>query len=370
MGNSSTIVLIILAVCLLPSAWVSVQEMRERGSLSEQVSAYQQIADAATSEGDRESAIVALRAARRLQPARMGVERKLLLSECALSAEKPQSLTQAGALSLPIRLKVAGLTAGDSPEVAVALGQIEVFHGRTTAAKALFEAAVQDHPKSALAHYCLAKTYLLEKKLEEASKSIESAIDLEPKSALYRQAQGRTLSRQEKWGGAVEAFARATEIKESPLGFLQLGEAQLKLGNHEAAVRSLERAKEGLTKPELIGRARSALGFAFYKGGKLPESAVELEAAARVGQDSGVLFNLGKVRYELGQHRLSMLAFQAGLKGQPGNTGAHVELMRALLGLGQKEHARKVRARLVSLAQRDPAAKGDLQRADALLGIR
>ena len=150
---------------------------------------------------------------------------------------------------------------------------------------------------------------------------------------------------------------------------LQLGEAQLKLGNHEASIKSLRLAVDRITNQTLIARARAALGFAYHQSGKLSEAAVELEAAAALRRDAAVYFNLGTVRHALGQHRLAMLAFQKGLQHEPGNASAHLQLIRSLVALGQKKSALKVRKRLIRLGGKHPDLDGLVRTANSLLGI-
>jgi tetratricopeptide (TPR) repeat protein len=369
MTQTQTVALIIFTVMLIPSAWTGFSDLMERSALERQVSSLVNVATGAGADGDTESAVVALRSARRLQPANLDVERALLLAECRLSAEKPASLTRSGALSLSVRIKAFGLTAKGSAEVAVAQGQIAVFRGRPEDALSLFEAAAKAHPAASEVLFGLAKARLLNDKAQSAIKPLRAAVKLDPRSFRYRQALGRALSNLEKWGGAVEAFTQAGEISDTPMNRLQLGEALLKIGNHQAAIRALESAKQRLNEPTELARARAALGFAYHKAGKNAESAVELEGSVRIRPDSSVFFNLGMVRHALGQHRLAMIAFQSGLTRRPGNTGAYVELMRSLIALGQKTQARAVRTRLAQLVKTNPKGQGDLQRADRLLGV-
>ena len=210
---------------------------------------------------------------------------------------------------------------------------------------------------------------MIRKSPERATKAFEIAVKIAPKVAEYRQALGRALARQEKWGGAVEAFAQATELNDSGMNRLQLGEAQLKLGSHEAAIDSLRRALTSVTEQRAMARARSALGFAYHKVGRLSEAAIELEAAAQMVQDAAIHFNLGTVRHALGQHRLAMIAFERGLKFEPGNLGAHLQLIKSLVALGQKGPALKVRKRLIKLGGGRPEIDGLVKAANALLGI-
>lgn len=369
MAKTGPVILLILAVCMIPSAYVGISELQGLHEQRRQIETLTAAAADALRSGDTVAAVIALRRAQRYSPADPDIERRLLLAECRLSVESPASITEAGAVALMVRLQVAGLDAGTDSKVAIALGQLQLFRGETEAGHQAFVKAATLHPDSPLAHAALGRSYLFRKSYDKAAGSLEQATRLAPKTAEYRETLGRALAAQQKWGGAVEAFAQATELNDSGMNRLRLGEAQLKLGNYEAAIASLGRALAVLTDEGKVARTRAALGFAYHKADRLAESAVELQKAARVLLDPSVYFNLGTVRHALGQHRLAMLAFQQGLKYDPGNAGAHLQLIRSLLALGQKGPALEIRKRLLRLADGRAELGSLVDAANRILGI-
>ncbi|MEE2787909.1 MAG: tetratricopeptide repeat protein [Myxococcota bacterium] len=358
-----------LIVLLIPQAWSNLTNLRTQRALDTQVAKLVTVGDEAQTNDRLREAVVAYQRAIELQPENSELLKKLAVAQCRFTAERPDTLTTASAIALLVRLKSLGLSAKDGPEIAVALGQVDLMRGRGAAAHGLFEKLAKEYPKSAIAQYALGKSRIVRGMTKQALEPFERAVALKSDSARFRKALGRTLSALKKWTRAEEALTRAVQISEDGSSLLELGQVRLKISKNEGAVEVLKKSLTQLDN-RMKPVARAALGEALFQLGRYAEAIRELRASVKASGNTGTLFGLASAYQGLNKHSAAAQVLSRALADEPTNALGRVQYIRSLVALGQTERARGALSTLESQAKGRPELVPLVKKARGIVSTR
>jgi tetratricopeptide (TPR) repeat protein len=304
-----------------------------------------------------------------LDPTSAMYRRAITKLQCRVSAVEPGSLTEAAGRRLALRIKLAGLSAKDGAEIAIALSQVDLIQGKSAEAHAGFEQVAKQFPKSAIAQFVLGKSRLFRGLQTKAADALSRAVQLDGQSARYRRVLGQTLHATGKWARAADELRAAAERQESGLVRLMLGEAQLKLKKAPAAVESLQMAKRLLKKPKEMSRCLAALGYALYSIGKLQPAIGALSHSYRISQDDSTLMSLALAYQALKNHRKAAELFKGIMEKRPLDGPGHMRWLQSVMALGQKTRAQQIVLQMEKRAPSDAQLARFLPKARAMVGL-
>lgn len=250
------------------------------------------------------------------------------------------------------------------PGAAVSLAQILVAQGNPTAAVALLQTAIENHPPP---EQIVPVTVALALAYSEAGQEAKAAQTLQEVVAAHSDSAEAHLG--------LGVFYAGAKLPNLPEAIVELGRAlQVDPNNDEARI-ALGRAltsqgeySEALTVlREYIQREpRSYEGYystgLAYKGLQQWNSAVDfLEKAARLNSGSyEVRYELGSALAEVGQTERAIIELKEAERIRPSAPDVHDELARLLAKSGDKELAQKERAKFTALASHgDPHKEAD-----------
>jgi len=191
------------------------------------------------------------------------------------------------------------LLAGCSPSGPEALlsGKQMLDQGQPERAVRRFREATSLMPTNALAWAYLGLAQQQAGALTSAGQAYDRALSLNPKFAEVRINLGCLRMQQEQWAQAREHLVAATLLQgDSVLAWRQLGEAQVRLGQYDAAVRSLG---EALRLNRTDADTWNWLGVAQFQQGRTEEAAHSFQTALRLQANHGhALLNLAILTQE------------------------------------------------------------------------
>lgn len=149
---------------------------------------------------------------------------------------------------------------------------------------------------------------LSEKNLELAQKKLDRALAIEPREALFMAMQGDILVQQDRSKDALTWYDRAIRANEGLFyPHLRRGQAAFKLGQYDAARRSLERSLELLPTAE----AHYLLGRLDLDAGSRTAALEHFRTAAQSQSDAGKRAQAELLRLDLPQNTANYVPTQA-----------------------------------------------------------
>lgn len=202
-------------------------------------------------------------------------------------------------------------------------------------------------PAAALAGVCLifgALTWQRNHEWGETLRFWRRTAEVSPRSARAQRVYGLALIAQEKFAEAIAPLRKAVEIYPVyDYAWVDLGIAQMRLGEEAAAETSLKRA---LRLNGNNAEGHLALGALYMGAARGDLARRHLERAVRLKPTlEEARFNLGVLYLRAGRGLLAIGQFRAALRLRPDHAGAHHNLALALYlerdRRGAREHARE-----------------------------
>lgn len=283
-------------------------------------------------------------------------ERYRLSGEAVFREEADRAVTEA------MRL------APDLAETRNAKGYGFLVQGSYGEAKKAFLEAIEADPNQARAWANLGQACADLGEYEEGLEALRRAIDLRPDHVRYQIRIGTFFDRFSEHAAAKKAYLKAIELKPgSWIAWSNLGAVQLKTGEIDEAVRSLERAA-GI---EETADVRSNLGTAFYFLGRLEEAIPEYRRAVALEPAKAVYWaNLGDVLRETGREAEAREAYRSAIplareavEREPGNPRVHARLGMYCARAGEISCALQEAERLAAMEPPD----ADLSLSEAII---
>ena len=204
--------------------------------------------------------------------------------------------------------------------------------GDVEAAQANFASAVELDPKNANAWNGLGWSRLRGGKTKEAQAAFAQAVKLEPNHPAALNGLGQAALQQKNYADAEKYLLKAAPT--APAACFGLARLYLLQGRYDQAATWADKALAEAPDDEEIKRIAEAA-----KARRLDDDLrrmIEPEAEAAVSEDAQRGWDL----FNRGMHRQAIEAFQAALKANPNDAGAHNGLGFALLSSGNVAEAR------------------------------
>jgi tetratricopeptide (TPR) repeat protein/TolB-like protein len=214
------------------------------------------------------------------------------------------------------------------------------------------EQAVSLDAKIAAGHECLGNLYSATGEYEKATDQFRTAVEKEPKSdAAYRglawmyEQSGPLLA-------AEQTFQKAIQLRPSyGVNYVQLGNFYSSRGNYQEAVAMYQRVTE-LTPDNRWGYTN--MGGAYYHLGRLEEAAAMWRRTLAIRPDATAYSNLGVVAFFTGRYAESVGMFQKAVDLEPQSYWMWGNLADAYRWTpGAKDRAQATYARAIKLAERE-----------------
>lgn len=170
----------------------------------------------------------------------------------------------------------------NDPEVAGALGVVNLAEGKVAEARQWFSRAVELDPKNAERWSALGTSRLLEGKMDSAEAAFRQAVALDPALPQAHGDLGALLLLQGRLDEGLAHLERALSLKPRQATYL----SNLAYGRHlKGRPDALETARAAVRVDENLVSARLTLALILAAAGDLDEAAVEIERAARLAPD-------------------------------------------------------------------------------------
>jgi tetratricopeptide (TPR) repeat protein len=190
----------------------------------------------------------------------------------------------------------------DDPQTYQLLGLVHIARKETDRAEAAYLKAVEIDPRFVGAYMELAKLYAVQKNFDKAFVQLEEVIKIDPKnidallfSGILHQQEGDIDKAREAYE-AIIAFNPGYVPAANNLAYIYCEY----LGDNEKALRLAKTAREGSPGNPNVA---DTLGWVLYKQKNFEMALTYLqEAAAKVPDNTEVLFHLGMAQYQLGNY--------------------------------------------------------------------
>ena len=224
-----------------------------------------------------------------------------------------------------------------NPELWNALGFALFQQGKSLAAVAALEKAIEADPKHWKAHNNLALASVDLGELEVAEAHYRESLALEPQPAIYSDL-GFVLERQGLTDEAIEMYGKALELApSSATAHYNLGGSLVRRGEYAAAERHFRAALEH----EPSAPAYDGLGFVLWKQGRADEAIAALHAAIDADPKHPAAYDhLGTILVEQGKLGEAESHYRLMLRRRP-SAATHRNLAEVLMRLGRPDEARK-----------------------------
>lgn len=211
--------------------------------------------------------------------------------------------------------KVIELEPGNVDDI-LQLGEIFVANNNSTAAAALFSAAVKFLPKSPRIWFGLGVAYLGETHYEDAVKALETSLALDPKLELAYVVLGQGYSEVGRWDLLQRTAQRLIALNpQSSIGYYYEALALLRNNSSGATHQEVEKLlQRSMALDEKDPLPRFQLAKLLLAEGKKGAAVQELQKIARAAPDFGPahyqLFRLYRAAGQVEQSNLELKAFQ------------------------------------------------------------
>ncbi len=340
-------------VPLAANEWRELADTRLRDA---QVRAHIAAARRALVDGRPDHALVALEAARRLDPIDSEVQQALREAHVRVLVDAPERLPpeRAVAAAHAIQQALPLLRGAEAARYQVALGNLAALTGHDP--RAWFEQALAADPASLAAHLYLGLTLLSGGEPEAAESHLRKAHDAYTDDLRVQRALGLVYGAQGKWTQAAELLAAVAQKAPDREVSAVLGRAWMDQRKYTVAAASLERALDGAPADEaarlhaLLGRARQNI--------QQYESAVEhFEKALSVNPSPRVRLALADTRAAQGEPGRAERLYADVIAADRGIGEAYVGRIAALRAMGRRERARGVAAEFRELLRGYPGLR-------------
>ena len=344
--------LVCLAVIAAAVVPIALNQMEARSlfkARTAQASALSTIGEAALKVDDASLAAQAFADAVGLSPEDEHLRARLLHAQVARLMVDGGVINNSNALSFQVALTraLSGSGAVDSQHL-LAFGRVLQYRGRIEDARAKYSQAVEQSPKSALAHLFLGDLHLKLGEHEAAARNLTKALALDDTLVMAKIALGQTYLAQKRPDEARPMLEAAVKVVPTDArAFAALGRAALELKDYAAARKALERSVR--LDPKITGNY-GRLGTAWL-GLKNPERAVQafLRAWSK-GRDPEGLRQAGRIRMNQKQWKAAFSTFQELVTVVPDDVEGHYMSAGAAHAMGEVRVAVAAYTRAISHA--------------------
>jgi putative PEP-CTERM system TPR-repeat lipoprotein len=275
-----------------------------------------------------------------------------------------------------------------NPELLSLLAQAQMANRQATTALATARALAEAAPRSAMAHYLLARAYSENRDLDGLRKALERSLALNPDFFLGRVArvkllvtdrktgeadrelaalagefhdnpeilalQGWVAAAQNRFGAAADAYRKALEKLPSTQSAMSLAQAQWNGGDKAGAVKVLEDWTAAHGDDSL---ARYLLSVFYTASGQIREAEGQLEKLLEANPRNVFALNdLAWLRRKEAPDQALALAERA-LEIAPDSPAVLDTLAMVLLEKGRHDRATELLRRVIGLAPQDPSPR-------------
>ena len=299
--------------------------------------------------------------------ARQAYERALALAPESLTALEQLvnlDLTEKKYADAMQRIQAKVQTSPDEIQAQLLVAKVQLAQDNRAAAEATLHKIAAANPKSDTPGLLLAQLYFDGKQMAKAKEQLSAAIEKNPKNIPAMMLLATMKENDQDYKGASEIYDRVltADPKFSPALNNQAYLCSEFLNQLDRAYDFAQRARELLP---FEPSAADTLGWVLYKRGNYA-SALSLlrESAAKLTDQSEILFHLGMAQYMTGDEAGARTAFQSALRGGKefrGRTDCQSAL--ELLAINPQTADAAARAKLeqrVAEKADDPVAQGRL----------
>lgn len=205
--------------------------------------------------------------------------------------------------------------------------------GRPAEARPLLEQCLEDKPDDARAAFLLGRALAETGQWPAAAEAFEKAARSDPADADIALALADALERAGDRARAAEIFAR---FPDNPAALERLGVLELESGNYDAAIRSLEAARQKSPTPAIL----FALATAHLRARRPEQAAAAAAALVEAEPDNAdVRLFYGRILRDQRKFAEAAAQFEAATRLKPGSGEAWNELTGALMLVKRYEAA-------------------------------
>ena len=228
----------------------------------------------------------------------------------------------------------------ESPVAVYRMGQYRAGQGDLEGARSAYAEALAMKPdaeKAATINSGLARSYIVEDRLDEAQAAVDRAMSLHRKLAPVHTEQGLIHQRRGNAEAAEASFARAFELDpETREAAVELGRLRLARGDAEGAIEPLRIAAEN----ENTARLHHELGAALTGANRPEEAIIAFQDALAIKGDSyATLVTLAKVYAVVDRHDAAVRQLERAIEVKPNAVAAYVQLGQAREAQGNTAEA-------------------------------
>lgn len=357
----------LLLLLLLPVGWRGWADWCRAREVRRAVEQHEERALAALAAGDHSRALLALEAARELDPSSPELQREVQETRILAVALRPEALSEGGLDALGYALEVVGPGEG-TPDAAVRLvaaGHLALRTEGAGRARELYEQAIAARPGFAPAHFFRGNLLRLDEDRIEAAKAFEAAVAADPE---YVEATHNLGTLYVELGRVEEGLAmlgRAIGIRDNATSRLSLATALAGVERLPEAVEHLEQAVRLAPRSPVVFRRAGAL---LLEGGRYDEAERLLRRSLELRDDPATAFSLGRVYQAQRRFDRATELFARVSRSAEDDPEVAYQLAESLRGLGRDEEAAAVFRRYLELASPDPQQAGRAERVRELLG--
>ncbi len=339
-------------VPLSVNEWRRLLEARERDA---QVARNVAAARRALVDGRPEDALLAMRAARTLDPLDLEGQRGLREAEVRVLVDAPDRVPREIATGAAhfIQQELPNMKGEDAARYLVALGNAAVIRGDPEPAR-WYRRALEADPKLPVAHYHLGRALLDEGRPDMAEEHLRRALDGRGHDPGVARALGLVYAARGRWARAAELLSAVPRQDREVLA--ALGRAWIEQKKYTVAAEALGRALPGAPREEaaelhaLLGRARGHL--------QQYEAAVaSYEQAIKLAPQLGLRLALADTWLQAGELGRAEHVYAALLQEDLGVGEAHVGVVRVRSGMGDRAGAEEAAARFRASLRAYPSLK-------------
>ncbi len=333
------VVAALAVVALVPLAANEWRQMAAERARDAQVVAHLAAARGALVDGRPEHALVALEAARRLDPLHTEVQSALREAIVRVLIDVPERLPLSTAVAAAHAIQQA-LPRLRGPEAArhqVALGNLAALTGHDPLP--WYEQALTADPASLPAHLYLGLTLLAQGSPDAAEGHLQTAHEAYGDDLRIQRALGLVYVAREKWGQTAEVLARVAEAAPDREVYAALGRAWMAQRKYTVAAEALEKALPGAP-DEQTAVLHALLGLARYNIQQFDAAVIHYETSWGLSPTAAVRIGLAETRSAQGEWGRAERLYRAVLEADPGIGRAHVGRIEALRAMGRMDEAR------------------------------
>ena len=231
--------------------------------------------------------------------------------------------------------------------------------GHYADAETLWRRAIEQNPRSWLAHYNLGVLFWLRGDVSAAQRQYHRALEVNPRYASGWANLGNIATRRGEYDRALSLYDKALAIDaQSPMALYNKAKELVRRGDRDGAVSLYRRALEA---EPTMAPAHNNLGLLLLDRGEYEEARGHFEKAWRYDpQDAAAAFNLGVTAERLGDLEEAQSYYAAALTIDTGFVDAWHRMAVCLRRRGRAEEARLAYEKTVELDPGRAAAWSEL----------